>query len=249
MKKNVSCAKIMLLALIVGCSIPAQAIQKTTANIVAGLFAAGSTAASYNGYIFAQSKVHPAFFGVANVALISAVYYYVHTFTPEGKLSKANYLLDELCRYKLVKNSFDTDKKFFDTVYDIYLIDDLPLISAYNQLVELLPLSHSATSFISQASAEVGKNVILQEECDVALSMSKMLFSNIASALKKIREHKDYLEQLKLYKEFLSSDKQAQMQEQMLQVHYDLAHSQSQIASSQQSSTFLKWIKFLFFGK
>jgi hypothetical protein len=249
MKKNIFYTKVMFMAFVLGCNIPIQAIQKTTANILASIVAMGSTAASYKGYILAQEQIHPAFFGVADVVFASMVYYYLHTFTPEGKLKKAHTLLDELRRHKLVKNRFDIDKKFFDTVYDIYLMDDLPLISAYNHLIELLPISHAATGFINQASAEVGKNVALQEECDVALSMSKQFFNNLANALKKIREHKDYLEQLKLYKEFLSSEKQAQMQEQMLQVNYDLAHSQSQIAASQQSSTFLKWIKFLFFGK
>ncbi len=121
---------------------------------------------------------------------------------------------------------------------DVYLTDDLPLISAYNHLINLVPMMHYTLSLINKASAEVGRDVLLQEECDASLSRANILFKNISDALKRIRDHKDYLPQLSIYKESLAQEKQTIAQQQM-------AHAQHDMAQAQQSSTFLKWLKFI----
>ena len=82
------------------------------------------------------------------------------------------------------------------------------------------------------------KDVLLQEECDASLSRANKLFRNIADAIKRIREHKDYLSQLTLHKESLAQEKQTIAQEQM-------ALAQLQMAHAQQGNTLLKWIKWV----
>jgi hypothetical protein len=120
----------------------------------------------------------------------------------------------------------------------MYLTDDLPLISAYNHLINLVSTMHYTLSLINTASAEVGKDVLLQEECDASLSRANTLFSNVSSAIKRIRSHKDYLSQLSIYKESLAQEKQTIAQQQMAHAHYNMAQAQ-------QSSASLKWVKFI----
>jgi hypothetical protein len=221
---------------------PVNAIQEKTANIGTVALAALSAAGSYQAWLLTKKQVHPAVFGVASTLFVSFMYYHFHSVTPRGRLKRATKLLDELSRHKLVKNSFDTEVSFFDTVGEVYLTDDLPLISAYNHLIGLLPTVHYALSLISKASAQIGNNSLLQEECDSVSSWAKELFVNISSAIKMVREHKDYLTQLKIYKEFLANEKQAFVQQQMADAHV-------QIAQAQKSSTLLKWLKALFWGR
>jgi len=234
--------KITFCLMIATVSCPLLAIQKTTANINAGLFTILSAVGGYQGYIKSNGAAHPAFFGAASITVSSAMYYFLHSITPEGRLKKANKHLDDLERHKLVKNSFNNNKSFADAVNDIYLTDDLPLISAYNHLIKLLPSIHYAFGLISKASAEVGKDSLLQEQCDSASSRAKTLFGNMSDAIKRVRENKDYLAQLQIYKEFLASEKKAELQEQMVSAQLQMAHAQS-------SNTLLKWLKALFWRK
>ena len=96
-----------------------------------------------------------------------------------------------------------------------------------------------AFGLINKAAAEVGKDQLLQGEYNSSLSCANELFKNISTALKRIREHKDYLPQLTLYKESLNNVKQTIAQEQ-------IALAQMQMAQAQQSATFLKWLKAFF---
>lgn len=221
---------------------PINAIQEKTANMSTVALAALSATGSYQAWLATNKQVHPVVFGVVSTAFVSFMYYHFHSITPQGRLKRATKLLDELSRHKLIRNSFDSETSFFDTVHDVYLTDDLPLISAYNHLIELLPTVHYALGLISKASAQVGKNSLLQEECDSVSSRAKELFANMSNAIKMVREHKDYLAQLQIYKEFLANEKQIFAQQQMADAHV-------QIAQAQKSSTLLKWLKALFWGR
>lgn len=235
--------KIMVVSVLsIVINLPVGAIQEKTANMGTGALAVVSAAGSYQVWLATNKQIHPAFFGVTSAVFVSFMYYHLHSITPQGRLKRATKLLDELSRHKLVKNSFDTEILFFDTVHDVYLTDDLPLISAYNHLIQLLPTVHYALGLISKASAQVGKDSLLQEECDSVSSRAKELFANMSDAIKMVREHKDYLAQLQIYKEFLANEKQAFAQQQMADAHV-------QIAQTQKSSTLLKWLKLLFCGR
>jgi hypothetical protein len=87
----------------------------------------------------------------------------------------------------------------------------------------------------------VYKDVLLQEECDASRSRANTLFKNISDAIKRIREHKDYLSQLALYKESLAQQQQTIAQQQMASAHQE-------IAQAKQSGWWLKLVG-LIFGK
>jgi hypothetical protein len=229
-------------AIVCSLYVPAHAIQSSTADICSGLVfgacAGGSGKLLYDN----PALIHPAILGGASVIATGVAYYYLHQATPAGRLKRANVLLAELSRHKLARICFDNDREFFDAVHDVYLTDDLPLISAYNHLINLLPTMHYAFGLINKAAAEVGKDSLLQEECDSSLSRADMLFRNISDSVKRIREHKDYLPQLMICKEWLVSEKQTIAQEQ-------IALAQVQMAEAQKSATFLKWLKAIFWGR
>lgn len=217
---------------------PTHPIQSTTANITTATVAAACAAGSYKLLQEFPGNYVPALIGASSI-ITAVAYYMLHRSTPAGRLKRANVLLSELARHTLTRTTFDTDRMFFDTVQDVYLTDDLPLISAYNHLIALVPTMHYAFSLINKARAEVGRDVLLQEECDASLSRANALFRNISDAIKRIRAHKDYLPQLNIYKENLLHEKQTIAQEQA-------ALAQLQMAHAQQGSTVLKWFKAIF---
>lgn len=216
-----------------------QPIYNSTANYGTALIACLCAGGSYEITRQFPQQMHPALLvGLSGMVTLGA-YYMLHRSTPIGRIKRANALLHEISRYTLARTTFDNDRLFFDVVQDVYLTNDLPLISAYNHLLALVPNVHYALSLINKASAEVGKDVLLQEECDASRSRANILFRNIADAIKRIREHKDYLSQLTIYKESLLQEKQTIAQEQM-------ALAQLQIAHAQQGNTVLNWLKALF---
>jgi hypothetical protein len=219
-----------------------QAIQNRTADIGTVAVAALCAGGSYKIMQDFPRKIHPAACVGISAVMTAITYYTLHRSTPAGRLKRANHLLHELARHTLTKNTYDNDRSFFDAVQDVYLTDDLPLISAYNHLLTLIPTMHYALSLINKASAEVGKDVLLQEECDASLSRANRFFRNISDGIKRIRAHKDYLPQLNIYKESLLHEKQTIAQEQ-------IALAQLQMAQAQQSTTVLKWLKAIFWGK
>ena len=218
-----------------------HAISDKTANACSALVATLCAGGSYKLWceLPTSEKIHPAVLAVASVIVTGAAYSCFHSATPAGRLKRANILLNDLSRYTLARVFFDDERIFFDAVHDEYLREDLPLISAYNHLISLLPDVHLAFGLINGAAAEVGKNKLLQEEYNYSLSRANEFFKNISGALKRIREHKDYLPQLALYKESLNTAKQTIAQEQM-------AFAQLQMAQAQQSSTLLQWLKAIF---
>jgi hypothetical protein len=223
-------------------SLPVQAIKNSTANISTAVIAAASGAAGYKIASEIASSIHPMIVGsVSCLTTATIIYNLLQRSTPFGRIKRANLLLTDLSRHTLARTCFTSDKAFYDIVQDVYLTDDLPLISAYNHLISLLPSIHYALSLINKASAEVEKDVLLQEECDASRSRANTLFKNISDAIKRIREHKDYLSQLALYKESLAQQQQTIAQQQMANAHQD-------IAQAKQSGWWLKLFK-LIFGK
>jgi hypothetical protein len=230
------------LLLVAMSSLPIHPLYDSTANYGTMFMACLCAGGTYQVMKEFPNKIHPGFLAGASCVATVVTYYMLHRSTPMGRLKRAHVLLNEISRHTLARIAFDNDRVFFDAVQDIYLTDDLPLISAYNHLLALIPTVHYALSLINKASAETGKDVLLQEECDASLSRANKLFRNIADAVKRIREHKDYLSQLTLYKENLVQEKQTIAQEQM-------ALAQIQMAHAQQSNTLLKWLKALIWGK
>src|SRR5204863_2776774 len=134
-----------------------SAIQNSTAQGGTVLVACICAAGSYEIIQKFPGKIHPALLaGVSTVATI-AVYYMLQQATPAGRIKRANKLLNDVSRHTLARTIFNNDQMFFDMVQDVYLTDDLPLISGYNHLIALIPIVRYAFSLINKASAEMGK--------------------------------------------------------------------------------------------
>jgi len=238
MKKNIT-TKTSLFLVISVLHFPLQAIQNSTANMGTAFVASLCAGCSYKIMHDMPGQIHPAILAGVGSLITAVTYWALQQATPAGRIKRANILLTDLSRHTFARTQFDNDQAFFDAVQDIYLTYDLPLISAYNHLIDLIPTVHYAFGLINKASAEVRRDALLQEECDASLSCANKLFKNISDAIKRIREHKDYLSQLSIYKESLHQEQQTIAQQQIASAHQEVAHAK-------QSSTLLKWVKFLF---
>jgi hypothetical protein len=232
--------KIYFLTLLSGfMSFPMHSIQQSTGIAIATIASLVSTVGSYKTWHALNKSIYPHVLFIANGLFLSGVSYYLYTITPQGRLKKVRQLLQELSENTLIKYPFDTEETFFTAVYDIHLTDDLPLISAYNNLVDLLPKTHYIFGMISKIAPDICNDSELQRAYSEVDMQSQELFNHISEAIKRIREHKDYLTQLKIYKEFIANEQQFSAAQQMAAAH-------SQIAQSQQSVAILKWLKALF---
>lgn len=239
--KNIRIKTSLLLVFLLS-SFSLQAIQSSTANVCTALVAAACAGCSYQVMPKLPTYIQPfALVTGISSAITVVTYYNLHQLTPDGRIKKAKNLLKKLSHHPLARIHFDNDQSFFDAVHDVYLTDDLPLISAYNCLIDLVPTMHSIFRLIKKASVQVNKNSVLQKKCHASLLRAKKLFRNISDAIKRIRNHKDYLSQLTIYKESLSHEQQTIAQQQIANAHHD-------IAVAKQGSTVLKWLKF-FFGR
>ena len=243
MVRNMNKSIIIALAVLV-LPLPSAAINKLVADAGASFVAAVCVGGSYAVLKNASVKENsfPKFFIGASLIATGMSYTFLHSMTPAGRIKRANILLNELARHTLARTYFDNQQLFYDAIQDEFLREDLPLISAYNHLISLLPQIHCAFGLINKAAVEVGTVASLQEEYNSSLASANELFRNISLALKRIREHKDYLSQLTIYKESLNNAKQTIAQEQM-------AFAQLQMAQAQKSSTFLQWLKAVLLGR
>ena len=199
--------KIIIFSLLISNITSIYCIKKSTAFIATGAFAGVSALASYAIWPLVKNEVHPALLAVSSIVVTSCLYSSLYERTPQGRLAQANKLINQLASHKLIQYSFSSDNAFFTAVHDVYLIHDLPLISAYNHLIQLLPMVNSTSFLIHKALSDSKSNKILREKCRCALLRTKRIFNNISHAIRRIREHKDYLAQLRIYKEFLANDK------------------------------------------
>lgn len=231
--------KTFSLLILITFSFSLQAIQDSTASMWTTFTALACAGCSYKIMQEMPGQISPtALIGISSV-ITGIAYYGLQQATPAGRIKRANLLLNDLARHTFARTHFETDQAFFDAVQDVYLTDDLPLISAYNHLIDLIPTVHYAFGLINKATAEVRRDVLLQEECDASLSFANKLFRNISNAIKRIREHKDYLSQLSIYKESLLQEQQTIAQQQVANAHQDIVHAKQGLA-------LLKWFKFLF---
>ncbi|HSC24641.1 MAG TPA: hypothetical protein VLB80_00285 [Candidatus Babeliales bacterium] len=215
-----------------------HAIQPSTAKISTAITFALCVSGSYILKSKIPTEVHPAIFGSMSCLVTTLMYYILYQATPVGRIKRANNLLKEITHYTLATTHFDDDIIFFDKIQDLYLTFNLPIISAHNDLVDLVPIVHYAIDLINKASADSDEDEFLQKKCDISLSHAITLFHNISNAIKRIRNHKDYLSQLNIHRENIIQEQQTIAQQQM-------AYAQQQAANAQQDHVILKWLKFL----
>lgn len=203
-KKN---NRIALLLLMFTCSSQVHSVSRKAVNRLTGCMALTYTAGVYGLYDKVGNDNALLYLVAAGVFVTGLTHRVLGYTTPERLLDKAEFLLKKLAAYKFVKITFKEEASFFDAVYDVYLMEDLPLIAAYKTLLELVSLSHTAHGFINQALACAKQDAFLQERCEALHYKSEKLHKNISQAIKRIRLHKDYLPQLRFYKQFVLKEK------------------------------------------
>jgi len=231
--------KSFLLFTILTMNFSLSALRYSTVNACTALVAFGCASCSYT--LAREMAMSRHAYGLASIsALITgATYYALYQLTPSGRCKKANILLKEIARYPFANTYFNNEQEFFDAIEDVYLTCDLPLIKAYNDLVQIVAKIACALDLINKSLDQTGSNKTLKKKCKKLLCEGNRLFKNIGRAIKFIRGHKDYLAQLSIYKDSLLRQQEIIAQQQM-------AHAHQEAVALKQSSFLLKVLRFFF---
>jgi hypothetical protein len=155
-----------------------------------------------------------------------ATYLFLYQFTPEGRYAWAQEKVRQAGCNPLSSQAFESDAAFFDVVEDLYIGEDWWLVTAFNELTALHDGCRMALDQLDQAKAGAADNFSLVQQCNTLASIDRKYILNLTNAIKRIRNHKDYISQMKEFKRM-------EMEKQKLAV----AQSQANAAHSQASAT------------
>ncbi len=226
---------IFLSIIIIFSSTHISAVLLSTARLLSGAIGLAYLGTSS----IAWKDVRPMYCGIASAVISVLSYRHLYQTTPEGKLLRATIMLEQIKKVLLAEQTFSSEEVFLKTLHEVYIAYDLPLISAYEQLVTLLPIVHQAYQLLNDVAKHVADNDELAQQTDASLIQARRFIKNITTSIKWIRAHKDYLPQLKIYKQFIATQKVTSVQEL-------IAASHQQIAFAQKSSTVLQWLQAIF---
>lgn len=167
----------------------------------------------------------------------------LYSFTPEGRLNNATKKIERLCKNPIAMQSFSNEKSFFDALQELYVADDLWLIGAYNELISLLDDARDALELLDKVRSEASDNYNLIQQCNILSPRARTALINITEAVKLIRNNKEYIAQLKLYKEMIAAEKQLQLQREIAAAEKQKARAQMSMAKAQQDMADIKGIK------
>lgn len=153
-------------------------------------------------------------------------YQILNQFTAHGRLERARVKFDYITRNTLATREFNSDQDFFRALNELYVLSDLPLIIAYNDLAYLIAQAYDALSLLDAAKAEGNFDLNIVQQCDILIPRLHHNLSLMTEAVKRIRASSEYMAQVKLYKEM-------QMAQQKLAVQKEIAHAQTQMAQAQ----------------
>ncbi len=168
-------------------------------------------------------------------ALLSAVaaggsgfitYQILNQFTAEGRLTRARTKFDYVTRNTLAMREFHSDEEFFKVLDAMYVLSDLPLITAYNDMAFLITQGYDALSLLDAAKSESNFDLNIIQQCDILIPRIHRALGLMTEAVRRIRSSSEYIKQVKLYKEM-------QAAKEKLAVQKEIAHSQHQIAQAQ----------------
>lgn len=188
---------------------------------------AGSAGTALGAFALTRYISNSAFLGLAAGAGSGFLAYQIlNQFTAQGRLDRARAKFEYINRNMLATREFNSDQDFFKTLNELYVLSDLPLIIAYNDLAYLIGQAYDALSLLDAAKSEGTFDLNIVQQCDILIPRIHHALSLMTEAVKRIRASSDYMAQVKLYKEM-------QLAQQKLAVQKEIAHSQSQIAHAQ----------------
>lgn len=142
-------------------------------------------------------------------------YSILNQFTPEGRLARAQLNFERINRNYFANNRFESEDAFLEALNDVYLLYDLPLIMAYNDLASLIEQGFDALNLLDAARTE-GDIAVIQQ-CEILIPRIHHAIDFMTQAVKYIRSSAEYLKQVKIYKEMQAAKESLAVQRQIAQ--------------------------------
>jgi hypothetical protein len=207
----------------------AQAITMKTAQILTAATGAGLFGGSYYLLSNKTSISYPLAWAAGGSALATwGAWYLFRSFTPEGRVDSARRKINRVSRNPMAMQHFSNDRVFFDALQEVYIGDDLWLVSAYNEMSSLLSDARYALDLIDTARAEASSynNIHVIQQCNSLSPYARQAIINLTDGLKMVRNNPEYIKQVKIYKEMLAAEQKLQVQQQMADAQSQMAHAQ-----------------------
>lgn len=128
-------------------------------------------------------------------------YYFLYQHTPRGKVSAAQDKLQKIANYELATKTFARQEEFFNCLYKKYIVNDLPLVDAHQELTYLINEGQLALVLLQQAQQEGNDDFALMQQCQVLQPQLYKVLANMSEAISRIRDHEGYVKQMRIYHE------------------------------------------------
>lgn len=216
-----------------GAARPTYSISQTTALM--GAAGMGGLAGAGSYYALGNTLSYPYnYLAIGGISAVTGLISWgiLNSFTPAGRLSSAKKKLVAVSANPMAIQSFNEDRVFFDALQEVYITDDLWLISGFNEMSVLLDESRSALELTERARSEAARSNLLEivHECNVISPHLRRMISNLAAGLKRIRTNPEYVKQVKIHKEMLAAQAKLAVQQQVANAQTQMAHAQMHTA-------------------
>lgn len=196
--------------------------------------AALATAAGMGGFGYAAlSKETPYWWVVtAPLSLICGwvMHEVMYSFTPESKFQAAQSFVMQLSNNAVAMYAFDNEDELIDTLHDIYVLHDLWLVRAYHDMTTLLERATHHLQCVKDARKARYGDHMFARICNEIIKRLDVSISNLVNAVKVVKNHPEYMEQLKLYKEMQAKERELQAQQMMAYAQLQSAIAQTHAA-------------------
>ena len=186
---------------------------------------------------FAYKNKFPFFpiWGLGAGAIAAGVtYYFIHQYTPEGRYAKALSLIHKAGNCPMSEQSFQSEKEFFSILGDLYVGEDWWLVTAFNELAGYLDGCRKSLDLLAKAHDGSVDNYALAQQCGSLTVVARKYVLNLATALKRIKAHKDYISQMKEFK-------RAEIERQKMVIEQQKASAAQAQAGAQWHSANAQW--------
>lgn len=219
--------KKLLLCLSLGLFTSSQPISQNTVYV--GTF---GTALGFG--LLTHQATNSLLFSIAAAGGSGFIAYQIFSqFTAEGRLARARAKYDYIARNTLATREFNTDEDFFNTLNSVYVLSDLPLVTAYNDMNYLILQGYDAIELLNAAKSESNLDLSIIQQCDILIPRVHRALGLMTEAVRRIRANPEYIKQLKLYQEMQAAKEKLAVQKQIAQSQQQMAQAQMQMAHAQ----------------
>lgn len=181
-------------------------IQQSTAYLLSGATGVG---AGLGYYHFVNEKIWQA--GLCGIVSAGFAYLFLREFTPEVKFERAKNKLLQAETGLFATYIYESNRAFFNDMDTAYAAYDLPLAAAFKDLDRRLHLIQEAKLLFEDANSQL-ENIIFRQLCSSYIKRSYSLSRTVVDAIKRIKGHRNFTEQLKIYEKRRISEKRLEIE-------------------------------------